>query len=88
MQSKPRKSSTTAAVSRQPLRLVSTKGMDREDWLRVRKNGIGSSDAASAVGLNPYQSMLELWLIKTGRDAELPQIDPNDDGHPTYWGTL
>ncbi|MDP2227401.1 MAG: YqaJ viral recombinase family protein, partial [Moraxellaceae bacterium] len=21
-------------------------------------------------------------------DAELPQIDPNDDGHPTYWGTL
>lgn len=72
----------------QPLRLVSTKGMDREDWLRVRKNGIGSSDAAAAVGLNPYQSMLELWLIKTGRDAELPQIDPSDDSHPTYWGTL
>lgn len=76
------------APSRQPLRLVSTKGMGREDWLRVRKNGIGSSDAAAAVGLNPYQSMLELWLIKTGRDAELPQIDPSDDSHPTYWGTL
>ncbi len=76
------------APTRQPLRLVSTKGMGREDWLRVRKNGIGSSDAAAAVGLNPYQSMLELWLIKTGRDAELPQIDPSDDSHPTYWGTL
>ncbi|HEX6590420.1 MAG TPA: YqaJ viral recombinase family protein [Moraxellaceae bacterium] len=76
------------APSRQPLRLVSTKGMDREAWLQVRKNGIGSSDAAAAVGLNPYQSMLELWLIKTGRDAELPQIDPTDDSHPTYWGTL
>lgn len=76
------------APSRQALRLVSTKGMGREDWLRVRKNGIGSSDAAAAVGLNPYQSMLELWLIKTGRDAELPQIDPSDDSHPTYWGTL
>lgn len=74
--------------SRQPLRLVSTKGMGREDWLRVRKNGIGSSDAAAAVGLNPYQSMLELWLIKTGRDADLPKIDPTDDSHPTYWGTL
>jgi putative phage-type endonuclease len=74
--------------SRQPLRLVSTKGMGREDWLRVRKNGIGSSDAAAAVGLNPYQSMLELWLIKTGRDTDLPKIDPNDDSHPTYWGML
>ena len=74
--------------TRQALRLVSTKGMGREDWLRVRKNGIGSSDAAAAVGLNPYQSMLELWLIKTGRDAELPKIDPTDDSHPTYWGTL
>ncbi len=74
--------------SRQPLRLVSTRDMGREEWLRVRKNGIGSSDAATAVGLNPYQSPLELWLIKTGRDEGLPKIDPNDDSHPTYWGTL
>jgi predicted phage-related endonuclease len=32
-----------------------------------RKQGIGSSDAATACGLNPYMSMLELWMIKTGR---------------------
>jgi len=74
--------------ARSPLRLVSTKGMDREEWLRVRKNGIGSSDAAAAVGLNPYQSQLELWLIKTGRDAGLPKVDPNDESFPMYWGTL
>ena len=46
------------------IRLVSTKEMDRQEWLNVRKQGIGSSDAAAAVGLNPYQSQLELWMIR------------------------
>ena len=54
------------------IRLVSTKEMDRQEWLNVRKQGIGSSDAAAAVGLNPYQSQLELWMVKTGREAALP----------------
>ncbi len=39
---------------RPALRLVSTKDMPRETWLDVRRQGIGSSDAAAAVGLNPY----------------------------------
>ena len=33
-------------------------------------------------------SPLELWMIKTGRDADMPKIDPSDDSSPTYWGTL
>lgn len=74
--------------NRPALRLVSTKDLSRKDWLTVRKRGIGSSDAAAAVGLNPYQSQLELWTIKTGRDAELPKVDPNDETSPMYWGTL
>lgn len=73
---------------RPALRLVSTNTLSREDWLSVRKTGIGSSDAAAAVGLNPYQSQLELWLIKTGRDQNLPKVDPNDESSPMYWGTL
>jgi putative phage-type endonuclease len=82
----------TATMSVKPnrpaLRLVSTKELSRNDWLNVRKGGIGSSDAAAAVGLNPYQSQLELWLIKTGRDADLPKIDPKDETSPMYWGSL
>ena len=70
------------------LRLVSTKDLSRDEWLNVRKQGIGSSDAAAAVGLNPYQSQLELWMIKTGRDGNLPKIDPNDENSPMYWGTI
>lgn len=73
---------------RPALRLVETKDLSRDDWLAVRKNGIGGSDAAAAVGLSPYQSPLELWLIKTGRDANLPRPDPNDTTSPTFWGNL
>jgi len=67
---------------------VETKSLSREDWLSVRKNGIGGSDAAAAVGLSPYMSPLELWLVKTGRDANLPKPDSNDTTEPVYWGTL
>ena len=70
------------------LRLVKTQNLSRDDWLTVRKGGIGSSDAASAVGLNPYKSQLQLWMEKTGRDGNLPKVDPNDETSPMYWGTL
>ncbi|OAI16464.1 alkaline phosphatase [Methylomonas lenta] len=80
--------SSAASKPRPALRLVGTKDLPREDWLEVRKRGIGSSDAAAAVGLNPYKSQLELWLEKTGRDDNLPKIDPHDEESPTYWGNL
>ena len=75
-------------AGRPALKLVKTNDLSRDDWLTVRKGGIGSSDAGAAVGLNPYQSQLELWMVKTGRDGSLPKIDPNDETSPMYWGTL
>ena len=77
-----------SSKTRPALRLVGTKQLPRADWLAVRKQGIGSSDAAAAVGLNPYKSQLELWLEKTGRDASLPKLDPQDEESPAYWGTI
>lgn len=41
------------------LRLIETADLSREDWLSVRKTGIGGSDAAAAVGLSPYMSRLQ-----------------------------
>ncbi len=89
-------SATTVAVPIRPkegsqrpaLRLIKTTSLDRDQWLAVRKGGIGSSDAAAAVGLHPYKSQLQLWMEKTGRDGGLPVVDPNDDQSPMYWGTL
>ncbi|SJN36146.1 Phage-related protein [Psychrobacter sp. JB385] len=77
------KTSTTAK------RLVNTKKLSREDWLRVRKQGIGSSDAAAACGIHPYLSMLELWMIKTGRMSSDIDASSNNgiEGYsPLYWG--
>ena len=76
------------ARPRPALKLVKTQDMSRDDWLEVRRRGIGSSDAASAVGLSPYKSQLQLWMEKTGRDALFPTLDPNDETTPLYWGTL
>lgn len=81
-------SRTTPSKPRPALRLVKTKEMPRAEWLAVRKRGIGSSDAAAAVGLSPYKSQLELWMEKTGRDAGLPKVDPHDEESPAYWGNI
>jgi putative phage-type endonuclease len=57
--------------------------MSRDEWLSVRGQGIGSSDAAVAVGISPYKSPLELWLEKTERQAAI-DISAND---AVFWGT-
>ena len=53
----------------QARRLASTTELTREQWLDIRQLGIGSSDAAVAVGLSPYKCPLTLWLEKTARKA-------------------
>ncbi|MNR83189.1 YqaJ-like viral recombinase domain protein [compost metagenome] len=66
-------------------RFVETKNMTQAEWLEVRRKGIGSSDCAAACGLNPYMSMLELWMIKTGRIQQ--NIEEESEDHaPLYWG--
>ena len=37
------------------------------DWLRDRRNSIGASDAAAAIGESPWKTPVELWQEKTGR---------------------
>lgn len=39
------------------------------EQLALRKQGLGSSDLPSVLGLSPYRSAFELWLEKTGRVA-------------------
>jgi putative phage-type endonuclease len=61
------------------------RNLSQAEWLEVRRQGIGSSDCAAACGLNPYMSMLELWMIKTGRIQQ--NIEDEYQGHaPLYWG--
>ena len=41
-----------------------TKDMSKEQWLEARKCGIGGSDAASVLGLNPYKSSVSVYIEK------------------------
>lgn len=40
---------------------------NREEWLKLRKKGIGGSDAGTVIGVNKYKNNVRLWEEKTGR---------------------
>ena len=80
--------SVSKQINKAPVRLVSTKDMSRTEWLEVRQQGIGASDAAAAVGISPYQSQLELWMIKTGRMSGLAEPSLDEARSPLYWGNV
>ena len=41
--------------------------MTEKQWLEERKNGIGGSDAATILGLNPYKTNINLCEEKKRR---------------------
>lgn len=47
-----------------PKKIINVKDISREEWLEIRRNSIGGSDAASACGMSPWKSPLELWCEK------------------------
>ena len=49
------------------LGLDATFHSNETDWLKMRKESIGSSDAASVLGLSPWKNEVELWNEKSGR---------------------
>ena len=56
--------------------LTSTREMSREDWLKARRAGIGGSDAAALVGMNPYSSPWAVWADKLGFLPEKEESEP------------
>ena len=46
---------------------------DEQEWLELRKQGLGGSDIGTMLGLNQYKSPYQLWLEKTGQ-IEAPDI--------------
>lgn len=62
------------------MKLVSYKS--RADWLEGRKKGMGGSDVASALGLSPWRTPVELWQDKRGESE--PQLTSDS----MHFGTL
>lgn len=46
--------------------IAKTKGMERGEWLKLRRQGIGGSDAGAVCGLNPYVSPMDVYADKIG----------------------
>ena len=51
-------------------RLVSTRNLSKEDWLRYRKCGITGTDAGAILGLNPYRSAFQVYHDKISDTTE------------------
>lgn len=49
---------------------IPTADMTREEWLQLRKTGIGGSDAGAVCGLNPYAGPMSVYRDKTSEVVE------------------
>lgn len=63
--------------------VVKTAKLSRGEWLKYRTLGIGGSDVSVIAGINPFKSVHQLWLEKTGQ-AEPEQTD----SEYAHFGTL
>lgn len=54
---------------------------DRAEWLEYRKSGIGSSEVATILGLNPWETPYQLWRRKKGLDAPKDETFAMKAGH-------
>ena len=55
---------------------------DREEWLELRRGGIGSSDCSAVLGMSKYESPFSVWVDKTGRGRA------DEESEAMMWGTL
>lgn len=56
--------------------------MNKQEWLRERKNYLGGTDLAAICGLSPYKTALDVYLDKTSDDIA------EDTNSAMHWGTL
>ncbi len=60
--------------------LANTLDMPREQWLELRKKGIGGSDSAAIVGLDRYRSAFDVYAEKIGLKPEQPDNEAMRQG--------
>lgn len=54
---------------------------DREAWLKEREKGIGSSEATTLMGVNPYEDRYRLFMRKTGQMPPKATTEQMELGH-------
>ncbi len=56
-------------------------GVSNTEWLRLRKSGIGGSDAGAICGVNPYSSAMKVFRNKTNEEVEEQDSEAIRIGH-------
>lgn len=64
--------------------LARVDGLDRPEWLDLRRQGIGGSDAAAICGQDRWRSAFEVWLDKTAA----PNLPADEMSEAAEWGIL
>lgn len=62
--------------------LANTKKISHQEWLQMRKHGIGGSDAAAVCGLSRWRGPLDVYLDKTSNEIEERETPA------IYWGNV
>lgn len=60
---------------------ISLAGVSNREWLRLRKSGIGGSDAGAVCGVNPYSSAMKVFQDKTSGEVEEQDSEAVRIGH-------
>ena len=55
--------------------IADTRTLTHDEWLALRRTGIGGSDAGAIMGVSPYKGAFSVWADKQGK---LPPIEDNE----------
>lgn len=72
--------SALVAPVHRPIVVANTKDMPRHEWLALRRQGIGGSEAATVAGLDRWKSPYALWVEKLGL------VGDDTAGEAAAWG--
>lgn len=67
----------------QAIKVASTVGMTRDEWLEARRKGIGGSDVGAILGYNKWSSPVKVYMDKIGEAP--PETEQSE---AAYWGTV
>lgn len=67
----------------QAIKVASTVGMTRDEWLEARRKGIGGSDAGAILGYNKWSSPVKVYMDKIGEAP--PETEQSE---AAYWGMV
>lgn len=75
---------SNSIINIDPYTFIYKKDMSIQDWLGIRKDGVGGSDVSVIMDVNPWMSAIRLFYEKVGV-VEAKNLDANEN---IFWGRM